>query len=666
MKRLMALSSISLLGLSLTLNACSNDDDELGSGAGGSDGASASDGTDGSNGDDGADGADGVDGRDLTAGQIALSLIGRYASDDNLFDESAAEIVSYDPSTERLFVINAQAGVVDVLDLSDPTSPVKEASIDTAEDWDEAGGVNSVAVAGGVVAVAVENDSSTDPGRVHFYDSDSLELLGFAPVGALPDCVVFTPDGETALVANEGEPNGDYTIDPEGSVTIVDVSDPSAPVATTVGFTDFNAGGDREDELPDGVRIFGQFGHTALTVVDFPDGAEGLTIEVGDVTGIAAGSWLTLQAPGDPLPYRVASVDAVTNVITLETEIDGDSEVDTAAPGDHVVHLHDGASSVAQDLEPEYIAVSPDGKKAWVTLQENNAVAIIDIAGASVDAIAALGVKDHSIPGNELDVSDRDDLVNIQTWPIFGMYMPDTITSFEVGGRTYYATANEGDAREYDAYVEELRMKDIPKDSAITDRDWFGLDGDGALYENENLGRIATTLTNDTDGDGDIDQLHVFGARSFSIWDDSGKLVSDSGNQIEVITAQLLGFDFNNNNDENEGDTRSDAKGAEPEAIEVATIAGRTYAFVGLERTGGIMVFDVSNPASPDYVQYVNNRNFADPIVEDPAHTSGDLGPESIVVVPAVDSPTGEALVIVGNEISGTVAIYEAAVPVLD
>jgi len=293
-------------------------------------------------------------------------------------------------------------------------------------------------------------------------------------------------------------------------------------------------------------------------------------------------------------------------------------------------------------------------------LQENNAVAVIDIENASVSAIVALGTKDHGIPGNELDVSDKDGGVNIASWPVQGMYMPDTIKAVEINGSVFYLTANEGDSREYDAFVEELRFKDAPlADSSPFDRT------DVDFSDKDNLGRILTTLTADTDGDGELDEPLVFGARSFSIWNSGGGLVSDSGNQFEVITANLLGDNFNNDNDKNDGDSRSDAKGPEPEAIEAARIDGRTYAFIGLERTGGIMVYDISNPASPSYVQYVNNRDFTYEIEDkiddgnEPAFIAGDLGPESILFVSADDAPGDTPLLIVGSEVSGTTTIYQ-------
>ncbi|MDT0619664.1 choice-of-anchor I family protein [Salinisphaera sp. P385] len=589
---------------------------------------------------------------------LRLEQIGRYES--GVFDESAAEIVAHDPGSQRLFVVNADAATLDVLDIADPTNPVLDDTISAGDNWSDSGGINSVAVSsGGLVAAAVENDNGSLNGRVQFYDAASLAFLGQVEVGNLPDLVTFA-DADTALVANEGEPNSDYSVDPEGSVSVIDASDPTNPTAMTASFMEFNVDGPRAAEVPDEMRLFGNFGRTALTVNDFAD-TDPATLTVNDASGLAANDFFTLaSSEGDPILYRVASVTG--NVVTLTDEFDGDSEVDDPATV-LTAYLHDGMSSVAQDVEPEYIAVAPDGQKAWVTLQENNAVAQIDIATASVDAIIALGFKDHSIPGNELDAGNNDDRVKIQSWPLMGMYMPDSIASYEVGGQTYYVTANEGDAREYDAFVEEVKVEDVGIDpDTFADADF--------LEDDENVGDINTTIANiddvDTDGDGLLDEIRVFGARSFSIWADDGTRVFDSGSDFAVETANRYGLDFNNDNAESDGDGRSDNKGSEPEAVTVAEFNGRQYAFIGLERMGGIMVYDVSNPAAPTFVHYSNNRNFAIDIEDDiddgglAAGAAGDLGPESIVFIPAADSPLGDGvpLLAVGNEVSGTTTIY--------
>ncbi|MCE7999687.1 MAG: alkaline phosphatase [Rhodobiaceae bacterium] len=468
-----------------------------------------------------------------------------------VFDEGAAEIVAYAPSVQRLYVVNADAGEVEVLDISDPTLPTKLSTLSTRG---HGNGVNSVAVQGDLVAVAVVGQSKQDPGKVVFFDLDGNEK-GSVLVGANPDMVTFTPDGAYALVANEGEPSKDYSNDPDGTVSVISVADMTV---RTADFADF-------DTVPEGMRI--------------------------------------------------------------------------VKPG----------SSVAADVEPEYIAVSDDGSTAYVTLQENNGIAVVDIAKAEVINLLGLGYKDHSqVP---LDASNKDGGTNIKTWPVMGMYQPDSIVTFQSDGKTYLITANEGDAKDYDGWSEETRVAKLTLDPTA-------FPNAATLQQNGNLGRLKTTTSmGDTDGDGDHDVIYSYGARSFSIWSTSGERVFDSADQFERTTAARLGRDFNSTNDENDkGDNRSDDKGPEPEALTVGDIDGRTIAFIGLERVGGVMAYDVTEPANSEFLGYHNNRDFSG---NAEAGKAGDLGPEGMAFIPAAQSPNGKDLLAVANEVSGTTSIFE-------
>ncbi|MGK7886093.1 MAG: choice-of-anchor I family protein, partial [Crocosphaera sp.] len=316
-------------------------------------------------------------------------------------------------------------------------------------------------------------------------------------------------------------------------------------------------------------------------------------------------------------------------------------------------------ASASRDFEPEYIAVSPDGDTAFVTLQENNAFAVVDIATAMVTDVLPLGFKDHSLPGNGLDASDRDGEINIQNLPVFGMYQPDTIASYKVGEETYYVTANEGDARvrpsdddvlpepndeEGDVFNEEDRAKDLTLDpTAFPDA--------ATLQTDEVLGRLNVTNTlGDTDGDGDFDELYAFGSRSFSIWNSDGQLVFDSGDDFEQITAALFPDIFNANRTGG-FESRSDNKGPEPEGVTVGMIGDRFYAFIGLERIGGFMTYDVTDPLNPLFIKYVNDTAL------------GDLSPEGLLFIPAEDSPNGDSLLVLTNEESGNTSIYSVTTP---
>ncbi|MBL0082533.1 MAG: choice-of-anchor I family protein [Saprospiraceae bacterium] len=310
------------------------------------------------------------------------------------------------------------------------------------------------------------------------------------------------------------------------------------------------------------------------------------------------------------------------------------------------VRIYGPGATVAQDMEPEYIAFSHDGNTAMVTLQENNAFAKLDMATKTISQIIPMGLKDHSIVGKGLDASDRDSTssigkINIKTWPVKGMYEPDAIASFFYNGQDYYFTANEGDARDYTGYAEEIR---VGASGYVLDPTLFPTAA--TLKNNANLGRLQLTkATGDLDNDTDYDEIHAMGARSFTVWNASGSLVYDSGDQLEQITAAKSPSLFNTEGLSSQFDTRSDNKGPEPEGVVVGIVNDKPYVFVGLERTGDVMVYDISNPALPQFVQYIN--------------TPQDLAVEGLLFVPANQSPTGKALLITTAEVSKTVTAYE-------
>ncbi len=302
------------------------------------------------------------------------------------------------------------------------------------------------------------------------------------------------------------------------------------------------------------------------------------------------------------------------------------------------------------DFEPEYIGVSKNSKYAYVTLQENNAIAAINLVTNEV-TITGLGFKDYSIPGNEIDASDKNGgVVDIKSWPVYGMYQPDAIETVNIGGINYNIMANEGDVREYSGFAEASRINSILLDTIIFPD---SLD----LKNDNNLGRLNITKTlGDTDNDGDYDALYSFGARSFSIRNTNGDLVYDSGNLLETITNNLLPANFNCSNTSNTKKGRSDDKGPEPEGLTTAKILDSTYLFLGLERIGGVMVFNITNPSSPYFVQYITDRDFA---FTPAAGVGGGQGPEGILFINAKNSPNGKNLLVVSNEVSGSSSIFE-------
>jgi 2',3'-cyclic-nucleotide 2'-phosphodiesterase/3'-nucleotidase/5'-nucleotidase len=354
----------------------------------------------------------------------------------------------------------------------------------------------------------------------------------------------------------------------------------------------------------------------------------------------------------DPVGSITVQVGDATESITVDFSAFNDQKDDLIARGVRIFGANN--PTVAQDLEPEYIAVL--GDTAYVICQENNAFGVFDLVTNTFVDLIPFGFKDHSCPANALDASNRDDTINLATYNILGMYQPDAVVPFEKDGAKYLLTANEGDARDYDGFSEEVRVKDLTLDpTAYPDA--------AALQEDEVLGRLGCTdQLGDTDGDGDFDQIYSYGARSFSIFSVDGTLVWDSGSEFERILADQIPDDFNSNNDENDSfDSRSDDKGPEPEAIAIGTIMERTYAFIGLERVGGIMVYDITDPTAPFFVTYFNNRDFSVPAqLEDDSSNpaAGDLGVEDITFVSAADSPNGSPMLITTNEVSGTVTFF--------
>jgi hypothetical protein len=505
------------------------------------------------------------------AKSISLNEIGRYsAGASTVADEPRTEISAYDPASKRLFSVNLNQTRLDVLDLSNPASPVLAQSVPLG------GKPNSVAGHDGVVAVAVEEAQKTDNGTVKFFNTSGA-LLNTLTVGALPDMLTFSHNGQWLLVANEGEPNSygqPSSVDPAGSVSVIDMR----------------------------------------------PGVSNLT----------------------QLNVRHATFSASIPQVNSSS-----------------IRIFGPNATIANDLEPEYIAVSHDSKTAWVTLQEANAIGILDIPSATFTKLVGLGFKDHLQPSNKLDASDSDaavnngslkDGINIKNWPVLGMYQPDAIAAYEVGGVTYVVTANEGDARDYTGFQEEVRVSSRTLDAAAFAAQGFPDVTNGSpngLRNNANLGRLNVTNTlGNTDADAEFEKLYVFGARSFSIRNAEGELVYDSGDDLEQRTKELVPDSFNSNGTAATFDTRSDNKGPEPEAVAIGKVSGKTYAFVGLERTGGVMVYDISDPTAPEFVTYANTAPM-------------DLAPEGLIFVKEDDSPNGKPLVIVSHEVSNTITIFE-------
>ena len=348
-----------------------------------------------------------------------------------------------------------------------------------------------------------------------------------------------------------------------------------------------------------------------------PDGAYVLSANEGEPSGD-----YDIDLPGT---VSIIEVDNNYAVTTLDFSAFEEQKAPLETEGFRVFGPN---ASLAEDVEPEYIAVSDDSRYAWVSLQENNGLARIDLNSKVIDAIFPLGFKDYRLSENAIDVSDEDGYVQLNTWPVFGMYQPDAIATYQVNGVSYIVTANEGDARDYDSFSEEERVEDLTLDAhAFPDAE--------RLQQEDQLGRLEITTTlGDTDGDEVYEELYSYGARSFSIWDGlTGKQVYDSGNKLERLIIDAGLYD----------DGRSDAKGVEPEGLTLGKVGKHTIAFIGLERVDAVVVYDVTNPYHPRFLQVLK---------------SGDA-PEGLVFVPAADSPNGKSLFIVSSEGDGVVKVFQ-------
>ena len=521
--------------------------------------------------------------------QINAQFLGRYSIGTYNSNGGVAEISAYDPSTKRMYVVNGPDTSFRIVNLANPANPLLISTISV-----KPYGIDVTSIATnkkGLVAIAViDSNGKTNASSIIFLDANG-NFISKVKAGANTDHIIFTSDGKKLLCANEGEPNNGYTIDPEGSISIIDVSGGASSLTQanvqTAGFTAFNS----PATLNPNIRITGR-----------------------------------IQSGGTFLRN----------------------------------------STVAEDIEPEYIAISDDNSTAWVTCQENNALAVVNINTATVTSLLPLGFKNHNLTGNGLDASDRlsssiPGVINIRNLPVFGMYQPDGISSYRVGSQNYLVTANEGDARADwgAANNEEVRVNNA---AFVLDTVKFGGASNVAFLKSDSiLGRLnVSNRWGDFNNDGKFDSIFTFGARSFSIWNGAtGALVWDSKDDFEQRTAAMFPSNFNAGHTINSLDDRSDNKGPEPESVTIGKILDSTYAFVGLERIGGFFVYNITNPNAPYFVQYINTRNFSVTPSQANLATVGDLGPEGIVFIPRNESPNGNDLILLSNEVSGTVAVFQ-------
>jgi len=482
-----------------------------------------------------------------------------------------------------------------------------------------------------------------------------LEVLGSYDTG-LADVAAGLTAGEVVAVRGDRMYVANAS---DVSVDIVDLQDPASPrLLKRVDLSRYGAGINSIDVsahnlIAVALQAARKTDNGSIVFLT-PAGKVIRTAEVGAlpdmVTFTPDGRRLLVANEGEPDCYGTGCTDPEGS-ISVVTVVPMRPQLPVTTIGFDDVSLPLGVrvfgpgAGIAQDLEPEYIAVSADGRSAWVSLQENNAIAALDLDSNTVSEVFALGYKDHGVAGAGLDASDRDGRIDIRPRVrVKGMYQPDALAAFTANGETFVLSANEGDARDYAGFAEEQRAGDL--------RTTLGYSDIPGIADNAQLRRLTITTKPPFGNDGN---LYAFGGRSISIWNGSnGTLLWDSGDTLELATAESAPAFFNSNNDEDNFDNRSDNKGPEPEGVAIGNVGARRYAFVGLERIGGLAVFDLSDVASPAFVTHVNNRDFA----AGNRRPAPDSGPEIVRFVPADGSPAGEPLVVVANEVSGTVTLW--------
>ncbi|MBC3102221.1 MULTISPECIES: choice-of-anchor I family protein [Staphylococcus] len=506
--------------------------------------------------------------------QLNITHKGRYTSGAD-FGNGGTEIVKYNPKNGYAYSVNGDKEALDIIDVKHPG---KDGAINLVkriylqDNGIEAGDLTSVTVhpSGDYVAVSAPAVDKTKPGHVVFYGSNG-DYINNVTVGSLPDMVTFSKDSKYLLVANEGEPSDDYTVNPPGSVSVIDVT--GGPANVTVN----------------NVR-------TAMFTKEHQEGIRAL-------------------GPN--------AEDAYLNI------------------------------------EPEYIAVDSQSKYAYVTLQEVSAIAKVDIAKGQIVQVKGLPYKDHSLAQNAMDVSDEDGKSELRRAPVLGLLQPDGIDTYDYNGETYLLIANEGDSQDYEGYSEEKRVKKLKDDIQLDARYYQGytqaeLDDmvKNGLFDDEQLGRLKVTTSHAfKDADGKYNALVSYGGRSFSILRASDlEMIYDSGSDIEQRVLDLLPERFNANYeaaDDIKVDDRSDDKGPEAENVVVGKVDSHSYAFVGLERVGGIMIYDITNPNEPYFVKYLYDPD------------NKDISPEGITFESAEESPNGKPMLIASFELSGTTSAWE-------
>ena len=540
------------------------------------------------------------------SGLPRMSLVGRYSAGGSTSTSRLyAEIISYHKLSKSAFItidepLTNNPTSFARISLSDlPTTGMKT----KAEDNNEVVSTQNLTLGTPVnVAPHVNESGGFTAGGVQ-----SLDISG----NLLAIAVANTNKDKPGVIAF-------YTLDANGAATFKS--------KVTVG------------ALPDGVAFSpnGKY----LVVAN-----EGEPLKIGSSVSDAEGS-ISIIAITDGQPATSATTLGFTDFNT------GGSRASELPAGVRIVRQ---GATFSQDVEPEYVSISEDSKTAFVTLQEANAVAVVDLVNSRISKIHALGVKDFGLSKNKLWANDSYTGCSSSTvcpaptlrnfTNLFGYYMPDGVASFTVGGKTYFLTGNEGDNK--DDFIETAESAKVSAIISSLDTSIFPTSATDSMA-NLKIVKTANGVAVGANSSGKYEKLYTYGARSFSIWDaETGAQVFDSGDDFERVvyndaTPALLHGALKG---------RMDDKGPEPENIVVGQVGNDYFAFIGLERSSGIMMYQITNPAKPKFVQYIRNTTNAT--------SAGDVSPEGLKFISAADSPTGVPLLLVGYEVSGSMAVFQ-------
>jgi hypothetical protein len=549
---------------------------------------------------------------------VSLTLLGRYSSGQ--FGVNAAASVAYYGGNKTALIANRHTNRVEVVSLTNPATPQATAQIDASAAAATAlnramGKVTAVATFDEPdaaldrdrIAITVNGAGVSDNGAVVIYKAADRSLVTVLQTGVGPKALAFSQDGRFIVTANEGAPAPDYSVDPEGSIGVVDLTPTPVAPATTAP--------------------------PAITVLDFR------AFNVSGVTPIPSTSRET-EVPSD---VRFSNRPGVTT-----------------------------QSTRAQDLEPE--TVSTLLNRAYVSLQENNAMATVEFSPPRIEFILGLGTKDFNTDTSKLDASDQDMDDVLVKRPVKGFRQPGGLLAYRSANEILLLSANTGAPRMLPGFNETTRAASLTLDTTV-------FPPADMLQDNAKLGRLlvsasegnapaTTTPAPGVPQDPDFESILTYGGRSFSIHVSSGFPVFDSGDDFERITLQQLTTNFNSAADANgSGDTRSDDQGPAPKALALGQIEGATFAFIGLSEVGGVMVYALDiTLRSGRFLEYKKDRDFNVVAVSNPDGNGdgapdtnpavGDLGPTQMVFVPVSAAPTADSLLLVANAVSGTTTIY--------